>query len=180
MQEKVLALVGDEGVTYCLDTVGSKTATTCHGILRSAGRTPGEMVCLAGDPKTKSVNTATDRPSKMRRTMAGNRAAVDAQAQLNRPVKVHKISFSTTFYGDDVFARSVMADLDTLLDQRQLLPARPQVYPDGLAGVRRGLEALRDNQAPGARKLVINLHDTPHDHVTNLGVRAELGWNGCA
>ena len=44
----------------------------------------------------------------------------------------------------------------------------------------RGLEALRDGTAPRARKLVVRLGETPHQDTTNLGVRAELCWNGVA
>lgn len=162
-----------------MDAVGSKTATICRGILRSAGETDGQMICLAGDPKMISVNGNHDRPAKMRRmTAAGTRKAVDVAEVLDRSVKVHKISFSTTFYGDDLFAKSVMKDLDTLLRKKELRPARSHMWPDGLAGVRSGLEALRDNKAPHGKKLVVNLAETPHAHFTNLGVRSELGWNG--
>jgi NADPH:quinone reductase-like Zn-dependent oxidoreductase len=179
VQERVLSIVGQEGVSYCMDAVGSKTATICRGILRSAGKKEGQMLCLAGDPKAKSVNENHDRPAKMRKGIAGGgRVAVDAQESLNRSVKVHKISFSTTFYGDDLFAKSVLHDLDALLKQKELLAARSHIWPDGLAGVRGGLESLRDNCAPHGKKLVVNLADTPHSHFTNLGVRSEVGWNG--
>lgn len=178
IQAKVIELVGDEDITYCLDAVGSKTATICHGILCSAGKKQGQMICLAGDPKPKSINEDHNRPAKMRRNAAGKKSGIDVLKELNRNVKIHKISFSTTFYGDDLFAKSMMADLNTLLQRKELLPARTKVWPDGLAGVRGGLEALRDNLAPRGKKLVVNLADTPHADLTNLGVRSELGWNG--
>ncbi|MCO5565733.1 hypothetical protein L7F22_019407 [Adiantum nelumboides] len=69
-------------------------------------------------------------------------------------------------------------DLNELMQQKQLHPVNYEIVPDGLAGVRRGLERLRDNQAPRACKLIVNVADTPHAQLTNLGVRAELGWNG--
>jgi hypothetical protein len=184
VQEEVIDIVGDDGVDYCMDAVGSKTATICHGILRAASSkqstSSSQMICLAGDPKVKSVNANHDRPAKMRKTIAGTRESVITKEdeEQHTSVKVHKISFSTTFYGDDVFASSVLHDLDALLQSNELQPARPEVFPDGLAGVRRGLESLRDNLTPSAKKLVVNIADTPHSHVTNLGVRSEMGWNG--
>jgi NADPH:quinone reductase-like Zn-dependent oxidoreductase len=150
---QVREIVGAEGLAFIVDCVGAKTAALCHDIATSVSNNSPqktEMICLAGDPKT-----------------------VDADK-----VQVHRISFSTTFYGDDHFAQNLLDDIDYYLRTSQLHPARYETVADGLAGVRHGLERLRDNQAPRACKLIIDVEQTPHAHSTNLGVRADLGWNG--
>lgn len=66
------------------------------------------MICLAGNPKAEANG-----------------------------VKVHKISFSTTFYHPNgVFAKQVLEYLTQLLEGGKLKPARPEVLADGLAGIR--------------------------------------------
>lgn len=178
IQQQVLQLLQDgPGIQYVVDCVGTKTANICQDIVvqskakdhskrYSTNRSPPEMVCLAGGPTSPSTS-----------------------------VIHHRISFSTTIYGDDLFASSLMDDLDYLFRENILFPAIPAPLPDGLAGVRyvshfsygplsyicsRGLESLRDNKAPRAKKLVVHVDDTPHAHLTNLGIRTELGWNGTA
>ncbi|CAD6980597.1 unnamed protein product [Tilletia controversa] len=152
-------------LAFAIDCVGSKTAVVCERTLKEANGDwsgVGQLCCLAGDPKVKP----------------GEEPAADLQQRLVRDVKIHKISFSTTFYGDERFSRSLLADLDTLFASGSLKPAAAQVLPDGLASVRRGLESLRDGTAPRAKKLVVRIADTPDADLTNLGVRAELSWNG--
>lgn len=114
---------GSGGVRYILDCVGSTTATLCRDVAVSTlekekgkdNAGAAEMVCLAGNPK----------PSVRSEDKA-----------LQDPITVHRISFSTTIYGDELFARSVMDDLGELLDTDQLQPVRPEFVSDGLAGVR--------------------------------------------
>lgn len=92
---------------YAMDCVSSTTADLCLKALQSS---PGnnELICLAGNPKAE----------------AGE-------------VKVHKISFSTTFYHPDgVFAKEVLGYVTRLLQEGSLKPCRPQVLADGLAGIR--------------------------------------------
>ncbi|UZJ54026.1 hypothetical protein CBS101457_003346 [Exobasidium rhododendri] len=178
LQEQVLYFAGEQGIAYCIDTVGSTTSTICLGILHSKGADVGELICLAGDPKMAKHNhtEAVEPARKLRKDLSGKKVPTQRG---DRAVKIHKISFSTTFYGDDTFAMGVMSTLSALIDRKELHTARPEVYPDGLAGIRRGLEALRDNQAPSAKKIVVNvLRDTPHSDFTNLGVRTESSWNG--
>lgn len=138
-----------------MDCVSSSTANLCLDALQNSAAAKGgskgeELICLAGNPKAE--------PGQ---------------------VKVHKISFSTTFYHPDgEFARRVLGYVTRLLEDGRLQPCRPEVLPDGLAGIRSGLELLRDGKAPRARKLVVRVRDTPAADVTHLGVRTELGWNG--
>ncbi|CBQ73385.1 conserved hypothetical protein [Sporisorium reilianum SRZ2] len=135
---------------YAMDCVSSTTASLCLSALTASGGKEKELICLAGNPK----------------------ADVGA-------VRVHKISFSTTFYhADGGFAQRVLAYVTRLLDEGRLKACRPEVLPDGLAGIRSGLELLREGKAPRARKLVVRVSDTPAADVTHLGVRTELGWNG--
>lgn len=112
LSSKIDDITGDHGLSYVLDCVGSKTATMCEKIARQRGQGDAEMICLAGNPKSEGLPEGT------------------------RKVVVHRISFSTTFYGDDVFATKVMADLDELLRTSQLNSVRPHLVEDGLAGVR--------------------------------------------
>lgn len=94
---------------YAMDCVSSSTADLCLDALKThAGETGGELICLAGNPK----------------------------AEVGQ-VKVHRISFSTTFYHPDgVFARDVLGHVTRLLRAGTLKPCRPEVLPDGLAGIR--------------------------------------------
>ncbi|KAK0548910.1 hypothetical protein OC846_002506 [Tilletia horrida] len=156
-------------LAFAIDCVGSKTAVVCERALKEANGDwagVGQLCCLAGDPKVK--------PGEQQETDA------DLAQRLVRDVKIHKISFSTTFYGDDEFSRALLADLDALFASGSLKPVQAEVLPDGLASVRRGLESLRDGTAPRAKKLVVRIADTPKADLTNLGVRAELSWNGVA
>ena len=92
---------------YALDCVSSTTADLCLQALQSS---PGvkELICLAGNPKAD----------------AGE-------------VKVHRISFSTTFYHPDgAFASEVLGYVTQLLGEGRLKPCRPEVLADGLAGIR--------------------------------------------
>ncbi|KAK0562479.1 hypothetical protein OC844_002692 [Tilletia horrida] len=153
-------------LAFAVDCVGSKTAAFCERALKEANGDwsgVGQLCCLAGDPKVKPG----EQP-----------ATQDLEQRLVRDVKIHKISFSTTFYGDDLFSRTLLADLNALFASGSLQPAKAEVLPDGLASVRRGLESLRDGTAPRAKKLVVRIADTPDASLTNLGVRAELSWNG--
>lgn len=106
----------DGGIRYVLDCVGAKTAALCYDLAanpaveNASPLPPAEMICLAGDPKSPAPGRC--------------------------PVQTHKISFSTTFYGDDVFARQVVEDLDALMQTGKLNAVRFEVVPDGLAGVR--------------------------------------------
>lgn len=92
-----------------MDCVSSSTADLCLDALKSnSGERGGEIVCLAGNPKGEVGE-----------------------------VKVHRISFSTTFYyPDGVFAREVLEYVTRLLREGRLKPCRPEVLPDGLAGIR--------------------------------------------
>ncbi|KAE8214302.1 hypothetical protein CF327_g2269 [Tilletia walkeri] len=155
-------------LAFAIDCVGSKTAAICERALKEANGEwagVGQLCCLAGDPKVKPGEQPAD---------------ADLQQRLVRDVKIHKISFSTTFYGDELFSKTLLTDLNALFASGSLKPASAQVLPDGLASVRRGLESLRDGTAPRAKKLVVRIADTPHADLTNLGVRAELSWNGVA
>ncbi|PWN53227.1 GroES-like protein [Violaceomyces palustris] len=145
---------------FAIDCVGSKTSATCYRALKRAGgngrQGHGQMVCLAGNPKPEVIESKIE----------------------GRDVKVHKISFSTTFYGDEGFSNSLLRSLEQVLEQGRLLPAKPEVVKDGLAGIRRGLESLRDGSAPRAKKLIIRVDETPPADLTYLGVRSEISWNG--
>lgn len=82
------------------------------------------------------------------------------------------------FYGDVAWSTRILGELETLLRTGALRPSRYEVVPDGLAGVRKGLEILKDGRAPQACKLIAQITCTPPADLTNLGVRCELGWNG--
>lgn len=111
--EEVKRITGGK-LRYAMDCVGSSTAAICEAALRSTGAEGTQLICLAGNPKAQPGAAPKDGP----------------------PVKVHKISFSTTIYGDDVFASAVFSDLASLLESGELKPVRAHVIPDGLAGVR--------------------------------------------
>ncbi|CDW99376.1 hypothetical protein, partial [Sporisorium scitamineum] len=148
----ITSILSQQGgrLRYAMDCVSSSTANLCLEALRSNEGEGKELICLAGNPKAE--------PGE---------------------VKVHKISFSTTFYHPDgEFAREVLGYATRLLEEGRLKPCRPEVLPDGLAGIRSGLELLREGKAPRAQKLVVRVRDTPAADVTHLGVRTELGWNG--
>lgn len=117
LASKIESITQEQGITYVLDCVGSKTATMCEKIARQRGQGRAEMICLAGNPKN-SEDTGSDLQAKA------------------REVFVHRISFSTTFYGDETFSTQVMKDLDELLRTGQLRSVQPHLIPDGLAGVR--------------------------------------------
>ncbi|SPO23691.1 uncharacterized protein UTRI_03781_B [Ustilago trichophora] len=144
----ILSTLASHGgkLRYAMDCVSSSTSDLCLEALQQTaptGSEQGELICLAGNPKAEV-----------------------------KQVKVHKISFSSTFYHPNgEFARSVLDYVTQLLDSRRLQPCRPEILPDGLAGIREG-------KAPRARKLVVKVKDTPAADVTHLGVRTELGWNG--
>ncbi|SNX87297.1 uncharacterized protein MEPE_06007 [Melanopsichium pennsylvanicum] len=141
---------GGGRLRYAMDCVSSSTADLCLQALKDNGADQAELICLAGNPKAEPEQ-----------------------------VKVHKISFSTTFYHPNgEFARDVLEYVTELLKDGALKPCRPEVLPDGLAGIRAGLEMLREGRAPRAKKLVVRVKDTPAADVTLLGVRGELGWNG--
>lgn len=159
------AVGADGNLLYALDCVGSATATLCHRALLQAANTSSasptatrHLIALAGNPKQQRGED--------------NDAASAA-------VTTHRISFSTTFYGHPPFTRSFLDAVYTLLSSGALKPARPTVVPHGLAGVRNGLEQLRDGTVPRARKLVVRVDDTPEVEATNLGIKQDLGWNGC-
>lgn len=150
-------------LSYAVDCVSSATANVCWRALSSSPRDSNsskpEMVCLAGNPSSSFLDEQPDH--------------------LQNFVKIHKISFSTTYYNSSLpFAQSMIEAVTRLLAAGRLKPCRPEVLPDGLAGIRHGLEQLRDGVAPRARKLVVRVEDTPSADVTHLGVRSELGWNG--
>ncbi|SPC65949.1 uncharacterized protein UHOD_04688 [Ustilago sp. UG-2017b] len=156
-----LSTHGAQGkLRYAMDCVSSSTANLCLQALQSnSGGQQAEMICLAGNPKPEAI------------------------AQVNKgeeeKVKIHKISFSTTFYHPNgTFAYGVLEYLTKLLERGELKPARPEVLADGLAGIRNGLELLREGKAPRAKKLVVRVRDTPAADVTLCGVKSELGWNG--
>ncbi|PWN38729.1 hypothetical protein IE81DRAFT_79221 [Ceraceosorus guamensis] len=154
---------------YAIDCVGSKTAAVCEAALRRAnsrdGRA-GQLICLAGNPKAPT-------------TSGGGEVQGAKEGFLQQPV-LHKLSFSTTIYGDSTFARALNEDLQALLASGELQAVRYELVPDGLAGVRRGLEALRDGTAPSGHKLIVRITDTPHADSVHLGVKNELCWNGIA
>lgn len=102
---------------YAVDCVGSSTATLCGQALQQSDVPDVEFIGLAGNPKP-----------------AG---------ETRKEIKVHKISFSTTIYGNDAFAARLFADLAALLSTRELLPIRPVVVPHGLAGIRCVFSLLR-------------------------------------
>lgn len=68
--------------------------------------------------------------------------------------------------------------LTILLAEGTVQPVGTELLPDGLAGVRHGLERLKSGQAPRTQKLVVNLDQTPPADMTVLGTRCELDWNG--
>ncbi|GAC97571.1 protein TOXD [Pseudozyma hubeiensis SY62] len=107
----ISSLLAERGgqMRYAMDCVSSKTSDLCLNALHAnPGGAAKELICLAGNPKAD----------------AGD-------------VKVHKISFSTTFYhADGKFAREVLTYVTGLLEQKRLKPCRPEVLPDGLAGIR--------------------------------------------
>lgn len=92
-----------------MDCISSNTASLCLQALEENGGASSEMICLAGNPKSQGSGQ----------------------------VKVHKISFSTTFYHPDGhFAKDILSYLTQLLEEASLKPCRPEVLPDGLAGIR--------------------------------------------
>jgi len=95
---------------YAVDCVGSSTATLCAQALQQSDVPDVEFIGLAGNPKPVG--------------------------EAQKEILIHKISFSTTIYGDDAFAARLFEDLAALLSTRQLLPMRPVVVPHGLAGIR--------------------------------------------
>lgn len=111
--EEVKRVTGGK-LRYAMDCVGSSTAGICEAALRSTGAEGTQLICLAGNPKNPAGAAPKEGPA----------------------VKLHKISFSTTIYGDDVFATAVFKDLARLLELGELKPVRAHVIPDGLAGVR--------------------------------------------
>lgn len=190
--EKVLEAIweatkGEEGVKgdlrYALDCVGSATASLCARALAESGSSesdeelpPAQLICLAGNPKRAREDDDEDGANTSGRTP--------------REVLTPRISFSTTFYSDATWTRSFLSSMHSLLSSGLLKPVEAEVVPDGLAGVRRGLEMLKDGRAwpasstsgassGGGRKLVVRIKDTPPVEVTHLGLRRELGWNGC-
>ncbi|PWN28032.1 GroES-like protein, partial [Jaminaea rosea] len=179
----------EEGdLKYGLDCVGSATASLCaralaegeawrrnrHGTHDELRREPAQLICLAGNPK---------RPREEEDDSATKYG--------HRDVITPRISFSTTFYQDRLWTASFLSSIYELLASGSLRPVEAEVVPDGLAGVRRGLEMLKDGRAGpassagggsgggGGRKLVVRVADTPPVEVTHLGQRHELGWNGC-
>lgn len=191
---------------YALDCVGSTTAGICWEALR-AGALPGEadeevppaqLICLAGNPKrTREDDDSAGAAgsSKERKTAGGSlptggggvrtrsqqaEAPAPPRAPAPRRITTHRISFSTTFYGVPSWTSPLLSSLYALLSSGELKPVRPILVPNGLAGVRLGLERLRDGgEGVRARKLVVRVGETPDADVTCLGVKEELGWNGC-
>lgn len=172
--QSVRDITGQEGrVDWALDCVGSSTAALCQEILSTSGRSDGEaeeqeeagqLICLAGNPK---------RPREEEAKEAGASATP-------RSITIHRISFSTTYYYSYPFTSQLLDDVCALLASGSLRAVEPLVLQDGLAGVRRGLEMLRDGECPRTRKLVVRMDETPKDlEVTVLGQKEELGWNGC-
>lgn len=72
----------------------------------------------------------------------------------------------------------VLTHMTTLLETNRVKPVQPECLPDGLAGVRKGLEHFTTGSVPRAKKLVVRLDETPPVDVTLLGTRCELDWNG--
>lgn len=111
--DDMASIVAERGgrLRYAMDCVSSSTADLCLDALSAGGEGGRELICLAGNPK---------------------RAPEEAGK-----VTVHKISFSTTFYREDgKFANEVLGYVTRLLEEGQLKPCRPEVLPDGLAGIR--------------------------------------------
>lgn len=109
----IRSVISSQGgrLRYAIDCVSSATADLCLQALSensSPGVPSGELIGLAGNPKAE--------PGQ---------------------VKVHRISFSTTFYhADGVFAKGVLDYVTKVLEEGRLQPCRPEVLPDGLAGIR--------------------------------------------
>lgn len=149
---------------YAIDCVGSTTAALCHRALQRADGPwdgDGQFLGLAGNPK---------RPRQ---------EDEEEEEQGLRAVTTHRISFSTTFYGSSTWTKTFLSDVNHLFSSGSLNPVEVQVVPDGLAGVRKGLEMLRDGAAPRRKKLVVKIEETPSVETTHLGVKQDCGWNGC-
>ncbi|PWN20700.1 GroES-like protein, partial [Microstroma glucosiphilum] len=170
-------ITGQEGVVdWALDCVGSSTAALCQEILSTSRRALGEgegqeeagqLICLAGNPKRPREEEEVEK----------SRAAEPAAP---RAITIHRISFSTTYYSSQPFTSQLLQDVHDLLACGSLRTVQPLIIQDGLAGVRKGLEMLRDGECPRTRKLVVRMEETPKDlEVTVLGQKEELGWNGC-
>lgn len=173
-------------LAFAIDCVGSATATLCQRALSRPTNDPSEeparLICLAGNPKRSRDDVdqnAHDNEEEARRTGKEASEHTKPPPQRRREVQTPRISFSTTFYSDVAWSTDFLHCVEKLLTSASLKTVRPVVLPDGLAGVRRGLESLRDGTAPRAKKLVVRLEDTPDADVTNLGQKEELGWNGC-
>lgn len=148
---------------YALDCVGSTTAALCQRALQDGAHSDGpspQLICLAGNPKRLRDSDETSDATRAQ-------------------VITHRISFSTTFYGQQEFTAAFLSAVHALFASKSLKPVRAQLVPHGLAGVRTGLEMLRNGAAPRAKKLVVRMQDTPDVELTNLGVKEELSWNGC-
>jgi hypothetical protein len=179
--QSVKDVVGQDGegtVDWALDCVGSTTAALCQEILITSRRPHGEgqgeeeagqLICLAGNPKRpRQEDEVEDSRSR------------SAPPATPRSITIHRISFSTTYYSSQPFTSQLLADVHLLLASGSLKTVQPLVLQDGLAGVRKGLEMLRDGECPRTRKLVVRMEETPKDlEVTVLGQKEELGWNGC-
>ncbi|CAO1624410.1 unnamed protein product [Sympodiomycopsis kandeliae] len=175
IQQVIRGQDSTSSLTYALDCVGSSTATLCQTALErlcSNDQQP-QLICLAGNPKRK--RSERDQQSRDQEGIQE-----EEKEDVSR-VQIHRISFSTTFYHSQSFTTSFLDSIYTLLAKKLLHPVRPIKISNGLAGIRTGLEMLRDGgeKMPRAKKLVVDLKETPNLEMTNLGKVEELGWNGC-
>jgi NADPH:quinone reductase-like Zn-dependent oxidoreductase len=117
---------------YAFDCVGPASATHCAESLTTSE--PAALACVAGKPTVTPNN-----------------------------VTVHGIFFGGSYNnpGDRAFFKSfIPKELEPLLGKGQVVSAVPEVLPNGLGGIVKGLEMLDKNQV-SAKKLVVKISETP-------------------
>lgn len=106
--------------------------------------------------------------------MAGHAKDIPFDTDSIRNVETLRISFSTTFYAQREFARTLLDCYTNLLTTGEIKPARVQFVTGGLGGIVDGLDDLRRGIVPGGYKLVARLADTPRKGEVEGDVQAAL------
>lgn len=139
-------------MTIAIDNVGKQTAALCHEILRGS----------ATWRRAHNIRGDTEQgPTKGQLVpLAGFDLSIGTHADAIREVDNLRISFSTTFYAQPEFSQTLLASYASLLEQKEIVPARIKFVEGGLDGIEQGLEDLRHGRVPGGYKLVARLADT--------------------
>lgn len=91
----------------------------------------------------------------------GNNEVGSPDGDTVRRVEMLKISFSTTFYAQREFSETLLDTYTTMLQNQDLVASRVQIVENGLYGIEKGLEDLREGRVLGGHKLVARLSDSP-------------------